>query len=131
VTAEFVRYSVAGGMAFVVDAALLFVFKEHGGLHYLVAAAIAYAAGVVTTYLLNSTWVFRRRRFARRPVEFALFVAIALSSLGLNELLMWVLTDHASVHYMISKAIATGVLWFYNYGVRRWILFTLPSGSVS
>lgn len=126
---EFVRYSFVGGLAFLLDAGILYGLTEFGGVHYLVSAGVSFAAGLVFVYLLNAFWVFQNRRFANRGVEFTIFVVLGVLSLGLNELMMWVLTDVALIYYMISKVITTGFIWFFNYFTRRWVLFTTPRDS--
>lgn len=126
---EFVRYSLVGGMAFLLDAGILYALTEFAGFHYLVSAGLAFAAGLVFVYLLNAFWVFRNRRFSNRSLEFTVFVILGITSLGLNELMMWLLTDLAGIYYMFSKIVSTGFIWFFNYFTRRWILFTSPTNS--
>src|SRR5919201_1537033 len=54
---ELVRYTVAGGLASLVDVGLLVVLTSGLGVYYLHAAAIALSVGLLTNYLLSIAWV--------------------------------------------------------------------------
>ena len=117
------RYTIVGGLAFVVDFGALYLFIEYGGLHYLVANALAFLLGLTTNYLLSISWVFNRRNLESRSGEFLIFAIIGLVGLGINEAVMWVMTDHVGTHYMVSKVVSTGVGLVWNFGARKILLF--------
>jgi putative flippase GtrA len=117
------RYAIVGGLAFAVDFGSLWAFTEILGLHYLVSAALAFLLGLTTNYLLSLAWVFSHRTLANRYAEFLVFAVIGVVGLGLNEVLMWLLTDGAGVHYLGSKAVSTAVVFLWNFLARRFALF--------
>ena len=47
-TVQVFRYTLVGGLAFVVDYTSLVLLKEVAGLHYLSAAAVAFLLGLAT-----------------------------------------------------------------------------------
>jgi putative flippase GtrA len=120
---QLARYVVAGGLAFVVDFGSLFLLTEFGGLHYLLSAAIAFCLGLVTNYLLSIVWVFNRRTLSNRWLEFLLFGLIGLAGLGLNELILWFLTDRMGLHYLASKMVSAVLVLLWNFLARRFSLF--------
>jgi putative flippase GtrA len=124
---QLMRYTVVGGLAFAVDFGTLFVLTEAAGLHYLVSAALAFLLGLSTNYALSVTWVFPRRRLRSRWVEFGIFGAIGLVGLGMNEFVMWVLTDKLGVHYLGSKAASAVVVYLWNFFARKHTLFNKES----
>jgi putative flippase GtrA len=117
------RYTFVGGFAFVVDFGSLFALTEFAGLHYLVSATIAFGLGLTTNYLISIVWVFSDRKFGSRWLEFALFGGIGVIGLGLNDGFMWVFTEWVGVHYMGSKMIATGIVYFWNFFARKFLVF--------
>lgn len=117
------RYTAVGGLAFVVDFSALVLLTDVAGLHYLVSAALAFIAGLITNYLLSTAWVFQKRTFSDGRLEFLLFAGIGLVGLGFNELLMWLLTDFVGLHYTFSKLGSTAVVFLWNFLVRRYLLF--------
>mgnify|MGYP001577316452 FL=1 len=77
-SAQFFRYFLVGGVAFVVDFALLYLLTEFAGLHYLFSASIAFMAGVAVNYALSVSWVFDHRSIDNRMHEFAIFAVIGI-----------------------------------------------------
>ncbi|MGN0874326.1 MAG: GtrA family protein, partial [Akkermansia sp.] len=74
---SFCKYLLAGGMAFVVDFATLFLCRDLLGLHYLLAAALGFIVGLVAVYIASNKWVFDRRRMKeKKTLEFSIFALI-------------------------------------------------------
>lgn len=121
---QFVRYLVVGGLAFVVDVGLLFLITELLGVHYLVSATVAFSAGLTTNYILSIFWVFSTRRIANANIEFAIFALVGVIGLGLNDLILWVVTDLGGLHYLLSKLFAAAAVLFWNFLARKLLLFS-------
>ena len=117
------RYVVVGGLAFVVDIGTLIALTELGVLPYLGSAAVAFLLGLTTNYLLSIAWVFDTRKTTSAWVEFAIFALVGVVGLGLNELVMWGLTDGLGLWYVGSKLVATALVFAWNFGVRKVALF--------
>ena len=121
---QFFKYLVVGGLAFVVDYTILFLLARYAGLHYLLAATAGFILGLVTNYLLCIGWIFDQRSMQNTVHEFAIFTMIGIAGLGLNNGLMYVATDLAGVHYLLSKLLAAACVLIFNFGLRRYFLFT-------
>ena len=93
------RYFFVGGFAFVVDYGLLVLLTEVFGLHYLLSATISFIAGLVVNYFLSTSWIFRESTIENRWAEFLVFAFIGVVGLGLNNLLLYLLTDKCHIHY--------------------------------
>lgn len=117
------RYTFVGGLAFLVDFGTLTLLTELAGVHYLVSAGWAFLLGLVTNYLLSIAWVFTNRRLGSRWLEFSIFGVIGLVGLGLNELIMWLLTEGLGLHYLGSKLVSTGFVYLWNFFARKYALF--------
>lgn len=120
---EFLRYFVASTVALVVDVVTLYLLTSSAGLLYLYSGAVAFMLGLTTVYLLSILWVFRKRALSDWRAEFVLFAAIGLVGLGLNELILWLLTGHLGLFYLVSKAASVFVVFSWNFGARKWLLF--------
>jgi putative flippase GtrA len=120
---QFSRYLVVGGLAFVVDFALLYVLTEFAGLQYLISAAIAFLFGLVANYGLSRLWVFKRRTLKNGALEFGIFAVIGVMGLGSNEVIIWFEREKMHFHYMIAKAISAGILVIWNFSARKSVLF--------
>jgi putative flippase GtrA len=122
---QLIRYTIVGALAFVVDFGALFVFTEYAGLHYLVSAALAFGLGVTTNYCLSVLWVFDKRTVGNAGIEFLIFALLGIMGLGINELLLFTLTEFAGLHYLGSKVVATGLTYVWNFVSRKVLLFTI------
>ncbi|NOZ13156.1 MAG: GtrA family protein [Acidobacteria bacterium] len=126
---QFFRYGLVGGIAYLVDFGLLFVFTEYAGISYLFSAALSFLAGLTVNYLLSILWVFKTRSVENRMAEFSVFTFIGLAGLGLNELLLWIFTGLMGWYYLLSKLAATPLVFLWNFFARRIVLFSPPRRS--
>jgi putative flippase GtrA len=110
-------------LAFWLDFGTLALLTEAAGLHYLVSAGISFLLGTTVSYILSVVWVFEVRRFASKAAEYTLFVLVGAVGLGLNEALMWLFTEPIGLHYLASKAVAATLIFGWNFGARKWLLF--------
>jgi putative flippase GtrA len=120
---ELMRYTVAGGLASLVDVGLLVVLTQGVGLYYLHAAAIAFGFGLLTSYLLSIAWVFHERRWQNPWVELGLFTLIGGIGLLWCGVCMWCLTEYAHLHYLYSKIGSALVVLLWNFVAKKWLLF--------
>lgn len=121
---QFFRYLFVGGIATVVDWGVLMGLTELLQLHHLVSAIFAFVAGLGTNFLLSKLLVFRASEAKTNSLlEFLGYALIGLVGLGMTELILFLFTDGLSLHYMLSKAIATAVVLVWNYLARKLLLY--------
>ena len=120
---QFLRYCFVGGLAFLVDYGMLYVLSDLISLHYIIAASVAFIAGLVVNYFLSTRWVFSGAKLTNKRREFIVFALIGVVGLFLTDLLMYVLTDKVGFHYLISKLVTAAIVLFWNFIARKVILF--------
>ncbi len=120
---QLLRYAFVGGLAFVVDFCTLYALTEYARIYYMHSAALAFLVGLTTNYLISIVWVFQKRTFENRLAEYGIFGLLGVLGLGLNQLLIYVLTEHVGCHYLFSKATATALVFLWNFGSRKLVLF--------
>lgn len=126
---QFTQYVLVGGLAFLIDFSTLYALTKHGGLHYLASATVGFTLGLVANYLLCTLWIFDHRNLQNRMHEFGIFAAIGVAGLLLNNFIIFALTDWAMIYYLHSKLIAAATILFFNFGLRRTILFSRKSSA--
>jgi putative flippase GtrA len=112
---ELVRYTIAGGLASLVDVGMLVVLTRGLGVYYLHAAAIAFGLGLLTSYMLSIAWVFHKRTWQNPCVELGLFTLIGGIGLFWCGVCMWFLTEYAHLHYLFSKMGSALVVFLWNF----------------
>jgi putative flippase GtrA len=121
---QLVRYAAAGGIAFVADFGTLVLAVQLLHMHYLVAATLGFLVGSLVCYPLSLRWASDEHSYGSRTLEVALFVAIGVVGVALNNFVMWGLVEHGQVNYAVAKVVATGFVLVFNFTARRSILFS-------
>lgn len=124
-----------GSLGFIADFGILFLLTltDYFQHHYLYAATIAFLFGLTVNYIFSILWVFQKRNVRNKFVEFLLFALVGVIGLALNALFIWLFTDHIFVELIPvsdkqlriigSKIISTGIVYFWNFSARKWLLF--------
>ncbi len=121
---QFFRYIFVGGASFVADSGLLFIITE-AGLPYLISGVISFTFGLAVNYILSKLLVFSNKtEGAERNREIAVFAIVAVCGLGITEGLMWLFTEKIGLWYMLSKVIAAGIVLFWNFFMKKLLLYS-------
>jgi putative flippase GtrA len=119
---QFFRYFFASGIALIFDFGGLVLLKQAFRFNYLIAASISFVAGLIVNYLMSAFWVFHSSKLRKRH-ELVVFTVTGLVGLGLTDLILWGLTSGFGIYYIFSKAIATVIVYFWNFGSRKKFIF--------
>jgi putative flippase GtrA len=121
---QFFRYIFVGGIATIVDWGVLFVLTDCVQIYHLISAVIAFVAGLLANFTLSKLLVFSGNEAKVNPLmEFVSYALIGIVGLGITELIMFLFTNCAQFHYMISKVIATVIVLAWNYIARKRIVY--------
>jgi putative flippase GtrA len=120
---QILRSLLAGGVAFAVDWSVLFFLTEIFHIHYLVSSIIGFIFGLSLNYFISISWVFNKRFINKKRAEFIVFSVIGIIGLLVNSLFVWVFTEYAYSHYLMSKVFATVIVFSWNFTAKKLILF--------
>lgn len=115
---QILKFGVVGGLAFVIDYALLYLLTEFLNIHYLISSIISFSVSVIFNYILSIKWVFDVNK-KQDVKEFIIFIVLSIIGLGINSLIMYIMVDLMNVYYMASKIVATAVVMVYNFITRK------------
>lgn len=121
---ELFRYLAVSAAALTVDFCLLFLLSQGLGTHYLLANPIAFALGALVAYVGSVHWVFGHRRVSRKGLELAIFIAIGVGGLAVNEGFLWLGIEFAALSLFYAKAAAATTSFGFNFIVRKMVLFS-------
>ena len=123
INVQIIRSLVVSVIALFFDFGLLVILKQIFGINYLIAAAMSFSVGVLINYVLSVTWVFANRKLSSRNTEFLVFVMINVIGLGLNLLIIAGFVQFGHLDYRLSKVVSTVVVFFWNFTMRKKILY--------
>ena len=118
---EFLLYIIVGGIATVAEWAVFFVLGKIS-CHYAVATAIAYILSTFVNWLAGRILVFKESNQSFIKEIVSVYLA-SIVGLILNLLIMWVAVDLMNINEMLSKIAATGIVFIYNFLVRKLLIY--------
>lgn len=116
---QIVRFGMVGVLAFLIDYGVLLLLTEVAGIHYLISSAVAFLVSVIFNYILSVAFVFETDKNRSKGIEFGLFALMSAGGLGINQLMMWLLSDLMFIPYQLSKILTTAVVMVYNFITRK------------
>ncbi len=120
---EVFRYLCTGGSAALIDWFFYWFLISFFHAHYLIAALISFTLATIFNYYLSANWVFSGKQQYKRSLEFSLVFIISLVGLAINQFCLVILIELVSMHFMWAKIAATGLIFFWNFFMRRQFVF--------
>ena len=132
---QIVRNAVVEGVRYTTNMLILWTLTEYVlGKDYLgVSTAIASLLAGLVNYALSSLWVFHKveKKAEKNLLQFALFTAIGAIGLGINVGITTFLTRQVGINYLISNTIAQIIVFFFNFFMRKHLVFERKKSSCS
>ena len=117
---KFISYFFVGGMAAIVEWVSFAIFNSF--LNYMIATIIAFIIATTANYFLGKKMTFKNYKQKKKDI-ISVFIVSGIGLL-LNMLFMHILVEVIKVPYqMISKIIATGLVFIWNYISRRIFIY--------
>jgi putative flippase GtrA len=118
-----VKYFFVGGTAAVVDIGLFSVFASYLGWPWVPVSIATFILATLTNYFLSIQFVFESGARHKRHVE--VFGVFSVSGLALlvNQIILYLTIEILGWHLIISKIVATVVVFFWNYYGRSKFIF--------
>ncbi len=124
-------YLLAGAITSLTDYILFFLFFNvlEGGL--LAATIVAYAGGLIVSYIQSRYFVFRRgakgQKFTTSAQRYAILLLI---NLGITYGMLWALATWFGLTPLIGKFVVWTFLIFWNFAANKyWVFKRSTSGS--
>lgn len=116
---QIIRFGIIGGLAFLIDYALLYICTDIVGIHYLISSIISFTVSVIFNYILSIKWVFEVDERTDPKRNFLLFIIFSVIGLGINEVIMYVGVTMWEIYYMLVKIFATFIVMIFNFITRK------------
>lgn len=117
------RYFLVGAVAATVDIGVFGLLVKLCELPWFPVAVLSFLLATGVNYLLSVRHVFESGvRFGRHNEIFLVFLVSAIG-LCLSQAVLWVLIELLLYGVLLAKVCATGIVFFWNYGSRRYFVF--------
>lgn len=121
-TKDFVLYFIVGGLATIVEWAIFFVLNQSLHVNHLLATAIAFIFSTFANWGFGRLLVFKHSHESLVR-ELSKIYAASIIGLIINECIMYLGVDLLGAHAMLIKIIATGVAFFWNFLIRKLVIY--------
>lgn len=121
---EWMRVLCISGVALLADLSILIGLTEWGRVYYLASAAISFLIGLIINYALSASIGYSTREQTRTWRGFFIFSIIGICGLGISQVAVWIFTEWIGFYYVISKFIGVVFVFFWNYQMRKWLVFS-------
>lgn len=116
---ELIKFGIVGGSGVLVNMGLLFILTRFLSVRLEIASAIAIEVSIVSNFLLNNLWTFKKRDthvpFWTRLLRYHLVTGLA----GVvNYLVLLLLVKTFGWHDMLSNLIGILIGTFINYSLN-------------
>jgi len=118
-----VRYFFVGGTAAVVDIGLFSLFAGYLGWPWIPVSIVTFILATFTNYFLSIQFVFESGARHKKHVEVIGVFIVSGLALMVNQVVLYVAIEILDWHLILSKIIATGVVFFWNYYGRSKFVF--------
>jgi putative flippase GtrA len=133
---ELVKFLMVGGICFVVDTVLSYVFRFEVGLGPNTAKSVATILATVLSYVLNRLWSLAHRVDEERGHRRDIVTYGVISAAGLVltwipiSITVYLLDERGKVAYLVAIVIGTVITTVFRYwAFRRWVFVGDPDAA--
>jgi putative flippase GtrA len=121
---RFIKFSIVGAIGAVVDFGVLNLGIQVFGLAKWLANTFSFSAAVLSNFTWNRLWTYPESRQEPLLPQLGQFALVNVVGLGINQAVFlsldhYVLSPWGTWGYNLAKAIAIGVVWFWNFFINR------------
>ena len=119
-----IKYFFVGGSAAIVDVGLFFIFAKYLSYPYLLVGFVTFIIATFVNYYLSIKFVFDSGTRFKKQNEIIVIYIVSAISLALNLFLLYIFHETLFFDVGLSKIVVTGLLFFFNYFIRKFFVFT-------
>ena len=119
---QLMLYLVVGAGATAVEWVCFYLFNACMGMHYSIATALAFCISTFSNWLLGRWIMFKKTQQGIVKELLQIYLA-SIIGLIMNLVIMWLAIDCLKINNMMAKVIATGIVFFWNFLVRKMLIY--------
>jgi putative flippase GtrA len=119
---KLIKFCVVGFSGMFVDFGTTWLLKEKVKANKYLANSTGFVLAATSNYFLNRIWTFHSHN-QQIATEYFSFIGISLIGLGINNLIIYILTDKFKLNFYLSKLFAVCVVTIWNFIMNYLITF--------
>lgn len=108
---------------------LINIFGKETDIVLTTCTILASMLSGIANYIFSTIWVFHKKQKNNNILRFIVFTVIGAIGLAINAGITVVLTKNIGLHYLLSNTIAQIIVFFFNFFMRKKIVYTLMSNN--
>jgi putative flippase GtrA len=117
-------YLMVASAGAVVDLIVFASLVYLAGVGYIIASIPAFFLATLVNYILSIIFIFQSRTRFSQWKELAIIYLVSGTGLLWHLILLYLFIDILVFHVMFGKILALGFVFFWNYLVRRFYIFS-------
>ncbi|WP_052061109.1 GtrA family protein [Helicobacter japonicus] len=119
---NFFKYLLVGGSAALINWLVFFLCFYHFGIYYLFAGVISFIIATLWNFLFAKKFIFRSYNQSIFK-ESVLIYLVSFGGLLIDIAMLYVCVQWLGLYEIISKILATGVAFVFNFGMRQFVIY--------
>ena len=121
---QLIYYFLIGLCAALVEWVSFWLFNEPLGLNIFISTVIAFILATFVNWVVGRNTMFRNAAKKKKAgIDAAAIYIVSGVGFGLNLLLMALFVDVLNIYPLLSKIIATGIVFMWNFLSRKYIVY--------
>lgn len=119
---QFSKFVIIGGLSFILDFALYYVFTRYLNIIEMVAQIMSFSISVIFNYMMSMKYVFVSKDDLKKHHEFMIFITLSALGALLNWIIFYIMFYVLGIDDLITKVIDAGIVMFFNFITRKFFL---------
>jgi len=116
---RFLKFCIVGLSGILVNEGFLWFLTEFAGIFYLLSSLIAIELSIISNFILNDIWTFKKERKGHVFKRFLKFNFTRVVASIINFGLLWLLTS-MGMNYLIANLIGVAIATLITYLTSIW-----------
>jgi putative flippase GtrA len=121
---RFIKFGIVGTIGAMVDFGVLNLGIQVFGLEKWLANTFSFSAAVLSNFTWNRLWTFPESRDRAIGTQLVQFLIVNVVGYAINQAIFlsldyYLFSSWGTLGYNLAKAIAIGVVLFWNFGANR------------
>lgn len=119
---KLLKFIAVGFSGMFIDFGTTWILKEKAKINKYLANSSGFILAATSNYFFNRIWTFHSNN-QEVITEYFSFIGISLIGLGINNYIIYLLTEKLKFNFYLSKLFAIGVVTIWNFFMNYLITF--------